>query len=120
MEVSEVKDGTATTQFQLIFDVPAGLTLPPASLRHLMHARPQYPLNQHIKLVQQLARSVMFVHTADFVYKNIRPETIISFHEESRLGPSFLTGFERARRAVRNLLGILLNDRRISKIGCLP
>ncbi|KAE8139862.1 hypothetical protein BDV38DRAFT_280775 [Aspergillus pseudotamarii] len=99
MEVSEVQDGTATTQFQFIFDIPASLSLPPASLRHLLRARPQYPLGQRIQLAQQLARSVMFVHTADFVHKNIRPETIIIFHEESRLGPSFLTGFERIRPA---------------------
>lgn len=98
-EVSEVKDGTATTQFQFIFDVPAGLSIPATTLRHLLRARPQYPLNQRIQLAQQLARSVMFVHTAGFVHKNIRPETIVIFHEESRLGPSFLTGFERIRPA---------------------
>ncbi|KAL6228750.1 hypothetical protein BDW75DRAFT_246372 [Aspergillus navahoensis] len=77
-EVSEVKDGTANTQFQFIFDVPANLPVPPATLRHLLRARPQCPLSRRIQLAQQLARSVMFVHTAGFVHKNIRPETIIT------------------------------------------
>ncbi|KAI9849366.1 MAG: hypothetical protein M1830_007121 [Pleopsidium flavum] len=42
----------------------------------------------------------MFVHTSQFVHKNIRPETIVVFkNENSVLGAPFLVGFEKVRSA---------------------
>jgi serine/threonine protein kinase len=66
-----------------------------------------YSLTKFVQLAQQLARSVMFVHTAGFLHKGIRPETILVFDQDSAiLEPnfpstcsSFLVGFERVRRA---------------------
>lgn len=96
--------GSTTSQFQFILDIPQGLSSTPTTLRHLLLEQPQYPLNQRIQLARQLARSVMFVHTAGFVHKNIRPETILIFSEADKNTKntpihSFLTGFERIRPA---------------------
>ncbi|KAJ5768903.1 hypothetical protein N7520_003462 [Penicillium odoratum] len=100
--VIELQDmtGSRTSQFQFILDIPQGLSSTPTTLRHLLIEQSQYPLNQRIQLARQLARSVMFVHTAGFVHKNIRPETILVFSEAGKITiQSFLTGFERIRPA---------------------
>ncbi|CAG8063123.1 unnamed protein product [Penicillium nalgiovense] len=88
------------TQFQFIFEIPDGLSSP-VTLRSLLIENPGCSLSQRIQIAKQLARSVMFVHTTGFVHKSIRPETIIVFHKTGveRLGPSFLIGFERVRKA---------------------
>ncbi|KAI9924255.1 hypothetical protein AWENTII_003040 [Aspergillus wentii] len=97
IEVHDEKD--AIIQFEFIFEIPSQLSSP-TTLRHLLMQEFRCPLNQRIQLAKQLARSVMFVHTAGFVHKNIRPETIIIFPDGANIiGPSFLTGFERIRPA---------------------
>ncbi|KAI9367312.1 hypothetical protein BJX61DRAFT_316905 [Aspergillus egyptiacus] len=87
-------------QFHLLFEIPEGLSSP-RTLRHLLAASPKCSLSHRFQLAKQLARSVMFVHAAGFVHKNIRPETVLVFEDDSAntLGPSFLIGFERIRRA---------------------
>jgi hypothetical protein len=97
------QDETAT-QFQFIFGIPEGLSATPTTLRDLLIKGSRYSLSQRVQLAKQLARSVMFVHTAGFVHKNIRPETILVFPEKNgngdrAIGQSFLTGFERIRAA---------------------
>ncbi|KAI9874610.1 MAG: hypothetical protein M1830_009567 [Pleopsidium flavum] len=88
------------TNFELVYTVPEGLKSP-RSLRSLLLASDRlYPLNERIDLAKQLAKSVMFVHTSQFVHKNIRPETIVVFkNENSVLGAPFLVGFEKVRSA---------------------
>ncbi|OJJ03347.1 hypothetical protein ASPVEDRAFT_42857 [Aspergillus versicolor CBS 583.65] len=90
-------------QFHLLLEIPAGLSSP-KTLRRLLLQRPirKCSLSQRIQLSKQLARSVMFVHTAGFVHKNISPTTDLVFHDDKgnvELGPSFLIGFERIRKA---------------------
>ncbi|OJZ91918.1 hypothetical protein ASPFODRAFT_201759 [Aspergillus luchuensis CBS 106.47] len=87
------------TQFQFIFEVPHGLQSP-RTLRSLLAEHPRISLSKRVQLAKQLARSVMFVHTTGFVHKGIRPETIMIFRKDNEdIGPSFLVGFERVRRA---------------------
>jgi hypothetical protein len=91
------------SQFQFILDIPKGLSSTPTTLRQILVEQNQFPLNERVRLARQLARSVLFVHTTGFVHKSIRPETIIVFAEtngnaSSKIGQSFLTGFERFRR----------------------
>ncbi len=90
-------------QFHLLLEIPVGLSSP-KTLRQLLLQRPirKCSLSHRIQLSKQLARSVMFVHAAGFVHKNINPATVLVFHDEKNnvaLGPSFLIGFERIRRA---------------------
>ncbi|KAK2766644.1 hypothetical protein FQN54_005955 [Arachnomyces sp. PD_36] len=110
IEVSTDQD----TQFQFIFEIPQGLHSP-TTLRALLTEKPQYSLSRRVQLSKQLARSVMFVHTTGFVHKGIRPETIVAFHENQDIGPSFLIGFERIRRAEAqtDLLGDLEWERNL-------
>ncbi|RDH24027.1 hypothetical protein M747DRAFT_254043 [Aspergillus niger ATCC 13496] len=96
---------TQGNQFHLLFEIPQNLQLSkPKALRSLLpHTGngKKCSLTQRLLLAKQLAHSVMFVHAAGFVHKNIRPGTIIAFQDDTsdRLGPSFLIGFERIRRA---------------------
>ncbi|ODM16477.1 hypothetical protein SI65_07984 [Aspergillus cristatus] len=95
--VIELPDENNKSQFQFILEVPKGLSSP-RTLRSILAEAPRCSLSHRIQLAKQLARSVMFVHTSGFVHKNIRPETILVFADGSnRLGPSFLSGFERIR-----------------------
>lgn len=68
----------------------------PQSLRELLIiGRQTYPLSDRVRIANQLAKSVSFVHMYSFVHKNIRPETIMILEDgESELGSLFLTGFK--------------------------
>ncbi|KAL0937139.1 het-s domain protein [Colletotrichum truncatum] len=74
----------------------------PVSLRrHLLQDR-SCSLSRVLDVAKQLARAVSFVHTFDFVHKNIRPETILVFPDDksvphSQLGSAFLVGFDSFR-----------------------
>lgn len=90
-------------QFHLLFEIPVGLSTP-KTLRQLLLQKSirKCSLSHRIRLSKQVARSVMFVHAAGFVHKNISPATVLVFHDDKsniELGPSFLIGFERIRRA---------------------
>lgn len=83
--------------FKFIFDVPHKLTKP-QSLRAVLLSENPYPLDERLELAKKLTASVLFVHTVQFVHKNIRPETIIIFQNEcSEIGAPFLSGFEQFR-----------------------
>lgn len=98
--------------FKFVFEIPDHLYTP-RSLRNLLvdsrgHRRPPYPLNERFALAKRLARSVMFVHSSNMVHKNIRPDTIVIFQDEtSCLGIPFLLGFEKIRavNAFTSLIG---------------
>ena len=71
----------------------------PRSLRDiLLSDTAQIPLNEWFDLARQLARSILFIHAANFVHKSIHPETILCFQGDS-YGPGkpFLVGFEKFR-----------------------
>ena len=86
--------------FEFVFAFPEGLVAP-QSLRALLLSRSEeHPLNERFGVAKQLANSVMFVHNAQFVHKNISPETILLLRSESSvLGMPFLVGFEKFRLA---------------------
>jgi len=86
----------AVSQYQLIFKTPTDLSNP-SVLRTLLTG-PAWSLDARFRVAKYLARSVMAVHSLDFVHKNIRPETILVFEDSSQSLPSsFLVGFERFR-----------------------
>ena len=96
------KAGSAATveSFEFIFSIPQGFGAP-ESLRALLLSRSQeHPLNERFEVAKQLANSVMFVHNAQFVHKNISPETVLLLKSDSStLGMPFLVGFEKFRLA---------------------
>jgi hypothetical protein len=84
-------------EFKFVFAVPKILT-EPRSLRALLVSAIPYPLSERLALAQKLTRSIFFIHTVQFVHKNIRPETVIVFREgNSDIGSPFLAGFENFR-----------------------
>ena len=93
-------EGTPILSFEFVFAVPQFLSRP-RSLRELLLSRDNHPfLNEKVELAKQLANSVAFIHAANFVHKNIRPETVLVFEQDGdSIGAAFLAGFETFRRA---------------------
>lgn len=84
-------------EYQFVFDIPEVLSNP-QSLRSILLSGTPYPLDERLELAKKLTSSILFVHTVQFVHKNIRPETIILFQNGiSEIGAPFLAGFEQFR-----------------------
>jgi len=85
------------SEFKFILNVPPYLSNP-QSLRTLFLSGTSFPLDERLNLAKKLTNFVLFVHTVQFVHKNIRPETIIIFNNGfSEIGAPFLAGFEQFR-----------------------
>lgn len=85
-----------TKQFQYIFALPVSKSSP-ASLRATLASSPP-SLDTKLNLAKCLARALTSLHAANFVHKNIRPETILVFedaHNENSI--PYLVGFESLR-----------------------
>jgi hypothetical protein len=102
--------------FDLVFNVPEGTDATQMkSLRELLLGREGNgapSLSRRVRLAQELATSVSYVHTFDFVHKNICPESVLLFDWETsspllagssavmtNRRSSFLIGFESFRSA---------------------
>lgn len=83
-------------KYEFVFEIPNELGTP-RSLRDLLtNDRPS--LNVRFDMARQLANSVLCLHAAGFIHKNIRPETILVFdHDRDKQKSSFLVGFENFR-----------------------
>lgn len=94
-------DPKVPTGFDFIFRIPKNMK-EPRSLRErlLSPGDKTHSLSERFHLARQLANAVAYIHTYDFVHKNIRPETILLFQDGcSSLGSLFLTGFTTFRMA---------------------
>lgn len=97
IKVPKLESVQPLVDFKFIFDVPHKLSNP-QSLRAVLLSKKPYPLDERLELAKKLTSSVLFVHTVQFVHKNIRPETIIVFqNDHSEIGAPFLAGFEQFR-----------------------
>lgn len=86
--------------FEFLFAIPPTVKNPKSLRTLLLEGDAAYPLNSRFDLAKQLTNSVLFVHSSQFVHKNIRPETIIVFENDAtKIGSSFLVGFEKFRPA---------------------
>lgn len=84
--------------FDFVFNVPSGLTHPKSLRSILLTGDSNHSLSDRFKVAKQLAKSVNYIHTYQFVHKNIRPETIVVFQDRtSVLGAPFLLGFQKFR-----------------------
>jgi len=90
--------------FKFIFDIPRQLSNP-QSLRAVLLSGTSYPLEERLELAKKLTSSILFIHTVQFVHKNVRPETIVIFqNEHSKIGAPFLAGFEQFRLEIGNTI----------------
>lgn len=85
----------------LIFQMPTS-EREPVSLRYNLLHSARDSLSRTLAIARQLARAVSFVHTCDFVHKNIRPETVLMFPDDTStppcaLGSAYLVGFDSFR-----------------------
>jgi serine/threonine protein kinase len=74
--------------FQFIFHFPDDMPVL-RSLRDMLlnTDEAQVPLSRRLSIGRELAKAVSYVHTFAFVHKNIRPESVLCFEEDSsRLG----------------------------------
>ena len=84
--------------FDFVFNVPEGLSQPKSLRSILVTGDGNQSLSDRFKVAKQLAKSVNYIHTYQFVHKNIRPETIVVFQDRnSILGAPFLLGFQKFR-----------------------
>jgi hypothetical protein len=88
------------SSFDFVFRIPKELSNEPQSLRGCLLAQANHTLTDRVRIANQLAKSISYIHTLGFVHKTIRPETILVFQDnKSVLGSTFLVGFERFRAA---------------------
>lgn len=103
-EQPQGKISTGLPTFKFLFSIPHSLTAPRSLRALLIESNPCYSLNSRYDLAKQLASSTLYIHSSQFVHKNIRPETTIIFEKEGKaaggkLGGLFLVGFENFRPA---------------------
>ncbi|KAH8695454.1 hypothetical protein BGW36DRAFT_361150 [Talaromyces proteolyticus] len=82
---------------RFIFSIPDHLTKPQSLRKLVLSEIGNRPLDERFILARQLAKAVMFVHSAGFVHKNIRPETILVLRDQHQDPNAFLTGFKSFR-----------------------
>jgi hypothetical protein len=103
--ISDIHQGKSkeAPTFRFLFAIPTSLSSPKSLRALLIESNPWYPLNIRFDLAKQLTSSVLFIHSSQFVHKNIRPETTIIFEKggqsASDLGGLFLVEFEKFRPA---------------------
>jgi hypothetical protein len=104
--------------FRFVFRIPEGMEVL-QSLRHLLlNSDAHISLSRKVRIARELAKAVNYVHTFAFVHKNVRPESVLCFEEDSQvLTPSpssssraFLVGFDAFRAA--NAETIMAGDMR--------
>ncbi|KAH9890227.1 hypothetical protein F4778DRAFT_377622 [Xylariomycetidae sp. FL2044] len=100
------------SSINLAFRLPSGQTHA-ESLRGLLIRQSPSSLTRVLSIACQLAKGVSFIHTCDFVHKNIRPETILVFPNLGSpigvaLGSAYLLGFDSFRNV--NFLTMRVGD----------
>jgi hypothetical protein len=89
-----MKVGGAKPSFDFILNTPHGKDTF-ESLRSALLSRSIPSLSQRVSIAKELTKSISYMHTFDFVHKNIRPETILLFDDtEVKRKLTFLVGFE--------------------------
>jgi hypothetical protein len=101
---TETHSPKALPIFRFLFAIPQFFTRPRSLRALLVESDSFYSLNDRYNLAKQLASSVLYIHSSQFVHKNIRPETTIVFEKErtetaGELSNLFLVGFENFRPA---------------------
>lgn len=91
------------TSMDMVYLAPLPKGQPPMSLRELLLKQNPISASAIVRIAKQLVQSVSYVHSCDFVHKNIRPESIMVFPAEKEsangwsFGSSYLIGFNQFR-----------------------
>jgi hypothetical protein len=92
-------DSKSLPTFSFVSDIPQNLHNP-RTLRTILQEAAPFPLNERLDLARRLTHSILYIHSARFIHKSIRPETILVFENDvSCIGAQFLVGFEKFRPA---------------------
>lgn len=79
--------------YTMVFRVPKEYSRPRSLRCWLLDHQTSHSLSDRFQIADQLAKSVHYVHTFEFVHKNILPETILLFRTPSSIGSPLLVGF---------------------------
>lgn len=82
---------------RFVFSLPNHLSEPRSLRKLILTDFAAQALDDRFLLATQLAKAVMFVHSAGFVHKNIRPETILILQDDKKELQTVLTGFQNFR-----------------------
>jgi hypothetical protein len=102
--VTDPRHPSRIVSFDLIFRIPEGMEIP-QSLRQTLILYPGrshsgLSVTRRVRIAQELAKSVSYVHTFKFVHKNINPESVLLLEDlESSRSATFLVGFDHFRSA---------------------
>ncbi|WKT53719.1 hypothetical protein QSH57_004303 [Fusarium oxysporum f. sp. vasinfectum] len=102
--VTDPRHPSRIVSFDLIFRIPEGMEIP-QSLRQSLILYPgrshsALSVTRRVRIAQELAKSVSYVHTFKFVHKNINPESVLLLEDlESSRSATFLVGFDHFRSA---------------------
>lgn len=85
-------------QFQLIFRIPHGMEVLQSLRQLLLNPDAHISLSQKVRIARELVKAVNYVHTFDFVHKNVRPESVLCFEDTgASRSHAFLVGFDAFR-----------------------
>lgn len=91
------------TSMDMVYLAPLPKGQPPMSLRELLLKQSPVSASVVVRIAKQLVQSVSYVHSCDFVHKNIRPESVMVFPAGREdvdgwtPGSSYLIGFNQFR-----------------------
>lgn len=97
-----ISDGSQRVSgFEFAFPMPPACDDPSGLRSFLLDVTHPTSLTHRLSLAKSMARSVIFLHSAQIVHKNIRPETVIIIKESSSnvAGTPYLIGFDQFRFA---------------------
>jgi hypothetical protein len=86
-------DENDTPPPRFVFSIPSHFVEPRSLRQYFLSGLGRRPLDERFAIAQHLAKAVMFVHSAGFVHKNIRPETVLVLRDEQQNPHAVLTGF---------------------------
>lgn len=104
IRVTDPGQPSRVLSFSLVFNIPDGMEIP-RSLRQTLLLYPRHSgagpsVTRRVRMAQELAKSVSYVHTFKFVHKNINPESVLLLEDiESSHSATFLVGFDHFRSA---------------------
>ncbi|MCJ1325554.1 hypothetical protein MMC10_002217 [Thelotrema lepadinum] len=91
-----------SVHFTMVFRTPQDSHSPQSLRDRLISDKKAISLSHKFDIARQIARSVSYIHAFNFVHKNIRPETILVFHDsKSSVLWTYLVGFRNFRKVGR-------------------